>query len=88
MNLSLKHGYAWRRWKRIVCAKIPKRAGNMLLDKLRTIQLFEPDMNWSQGLVIGRRMIKAAEKNGTLHDSQWGCRPGRHALGAVMLKVM
>jgi endonuclease/exonuclease/phosphatase family metal-dependent hydrolase len=88
MNLSLRHGYAWRRWKRIVCAKIPKRAGNMLLNKLRTIWLFEPDFNWLQGLVIGRRMIKAAETNKTLHDSQWGCRPGRHALGAVMLKVM
>ena len=69
MNVSLEHGYAWRTWKRIVCAKIPKRAGNMLLDKLRTIQLFEPDMNWSQGLVIGRRMIRAAEKNKTLHDT-------------------
>ena len=28
-------------------------------------------------------MIKAAETNKTLHDSQWGCRPGRHALDAV-----
>ena len=60
----------------------------MLLDKLRTIQLLAPDMNWLQSLVIGRRMIRAAEKNKTLHDNQWGCRPGRHALGAVMLKVM
>jgi hypothetical protein len=88
MNLSLTHGYAWRRWKRIVSAKIPKRAGNMLLHKLRTIHLMEADFNWLQGLIIGRRMIKNAETNNNLHDGQWGCRPGRHAIGAVMLKVM
>ena len=28
----MTHGYAWKRWKRIVAAKIPKRAGNMLLN--------------------------------------------------------
>ena len=27
LNLSTKHGYAWRRWRRIISAKIPKRAG-------------------------------------------------------------
>jgi hypothetical protein len=76
MNLSLQHGYVWSHWKRIVSAKIPKRAGNMLLNKLQTIHLFKADFNWLQGLVIGRRMIKAAETNSTLHDNQWGCRPG------------
>jgi hypothetical protein len=88
LNLALKHGYAWQRWQRIVSTKIPKAAGNMLLNKLRTITLFEPDFNWTQGLVIGRRMIKSAEISDGLHDNQWGTRPGRHALGAVSLKVM
>jgi hypothetical protein len=88
LNLAVTHGYTWQRWRRIVSAKIPKRAGNMLLNKLRTIHLFEPDFNWCQGLIIGRRMIKEAETKKRLHDSQWGTRPGRHALGAVALKVM
>jgi hypothetical protein len=60
----------------------------MLLNKLRTIHLFEADFNWLQGLVIGCHMIKATETNNTLHDNQWGCRPGRNALEVVMLKVM
>ena len=60
----------------------------MLLHKLRTIHLFEADFNWCQGLVIGRQMIKEAGTNNCLHDNQWGTRPGRHALGAVSLKVM
>jgi hypothetical protein len=88
LNLSLEHGYAWKRWNRIVSTKIPKSAGNMLLHKLRTIHLFEADFNWCQGLIIGRRMIKEAEIKDRLHDNQWGTRPGRHALGAVSLKVM
>jgi hypothetical protein len=88
MNISLKHGYACGRWKRIISAKIPKPTRNMLLDKLRTIHLMEPDFNWLQRLIIGRRMIQKAETNNRLHDNQWGSRPGCHALGAVMLKVM
>jgi hypothetical protein len=48
----------------------------------------EADFNWLQGLIIGRRTIREAESKNRLHDNQWGSRPGHHALGAVMLKVM
>jgi hypothetical protein len=54
LNLSLQHGHAWTCWKRVASAKIPKRAGNMLLNKLRNIHLFEADFNWLQGLIVGQ----------------------------------
>jgi hypothetical protein len=31
LNLSLTHGYTWNRWKRILLAKIPKRACSKIL---------------------------------------------------------
>ena len=88
LNLSTTHGYAWRRWRRIISAKIPKRAGLLLLDKLRTIHLFEPDFNWLLGMLFGRRMLHAAHKFCFLHDSQFGSRPGRQALSAVLMKQL
>ena len=88
LNLATKKGYAWRRWLRIISAKIPKREGILLLDKLRTIHLFEPDFNWILGLLFGKRMLQSADRNGLLHDNQYGSRPGRHAIGAVLLKLL
>ncbi len=88
LNLSTQHGYAWRRWRRIVSAKIPKREGILLLDKLRTIHLFEPDFNWILGMIFGKRLLHSANHFHLLHDSQFGSRPGCHALGAVFLKLL
>ena len=88
LNLSTTHGYAWRRWRRIVSAKIPKREGILLLDKLRTIHLFEADFNWVLGMIFGKRLLHSANRSHLLHDSQFGSRPGCHALGAVFLKLL
>ena len=88
LNLSAKHGYAWKRWRRIISAKIPKRAGILRLDQLRTINLFEPDFNWLLGMLFGKRMLRNTHTFRLLHDSQYGSRPGRHALGAVFMKLL
>jgi hypothetical protein len=45
LSLSLAHCYAWKCWKIIVSTKIPRSAGNMLRNNLRTIHLFEADLN-------------------------------------------
>ena len=43
-----------------------------LLEKLRTINLFETDYNWLLGLVFGLHMVYSAENQHQLLDSQWG----------------
>ena len=49
---------------------------------------FEPDFNWLLGMLFGRRMLHAAHKFHFLHDSQFGSRPGRQALSAVLMKQL
>jgi hypothetical protein len=36
---------------------IEKKPGLFLLEKLRTIHLYEADYNWTLGLIFGRRMV-------------------------------
>ena len=48
----------------------------LILEKLRTINLFEADYNWLLGLVFGLRMVYSAEEQHQLSDSQWEARPG------------
>jgi hypothetical protein len=60
-QLALAHGYVWDRWKGIVSVMIENKPGLFLLEKLRTIHLYEADYNWTLGLVFGRRMVHEAE---------------------------
>jgi hypothetical protein len=71
-QLALTHGHVWDRWKGIVSVMIEKKPGLYLLEKLRTIHLFEADYNWTLGLIFGRRMVHDAEIQQHLNGSQWG----------------
>ena len=55
------------------------------MDKLRTIVLFEADLNY-MNKVIGREVMKTAEKNKTLADEQYGSRAGRKAIDQAINK--
>ena len=76
-NVALTYGHVYDRWKHIISVMIEKKPGLFLLEKLRTINLFEADYNWLLGLIFGLRMVYSAEDQQQLSDSQWGARPGR-----------
>jgi hypothetical protein len=76
-NVALTYGHVYDRWRKIVSVMIEKKPGLFLLEKLRTIHLFEADYNWLLGLVFGRRMVYGAEEQNHLSNGQWGARPGR-----------
>jgi hypothetical protein len=87
-QLALTHGHVWKRWQNMVSVMIEKKPGLFLLEKLRTIHLFEADYNWILGLIFGRRMVHNAEKQQHLNESQWGSRPGRSTEEALIHKVL
>jgi hypothetical protein len=60
-NVALTYGHVYDRWKNIVSVMIEKKPGLFLLEKLRTIHLFEADYNWLLGLIFGRRMVVGRE---------------------------
>ena len=67
---------------------IEKKPGLFLLEKLRTIHLFEADNNWILGLIFGLRMVYSAEDQKHLSHSQWGVRPGRSTEQPDLFKTM
>jgi hypothetical protein len=87
-QLALTHGHVWNRWKGIVSVMIEKKSGLYLLEKLRTIHLYEADYNWTLGMIFGRRMVHNAEKQNHLDDSQWGSPPGRSTEEALIHKIL
>jgi hypothetical protein len=87
-NVALTYGHVYDRWKQIVSVMIEKKPGLFLLEKLRTIHLFEADYNWLLGLVFGRRMVYGAEDQQHLFNGQWGARPGRSTEQPALYKTM
>ena len=69
-NVALTYGHVYDRWKQIVSVMIEKKPGLFLLEKLRTIHLFEADNNWLLGLVFGLCMVYIAEEQNQLSNSQ------------------
>ena len=87
-NVALTYGHVYDRWKNIVLVMIERKPGLFLLEKLRTIDLFEADYNWLLGLVLELCMVYSAEEQHQLLDSQWGARPGRSTEQLYLYKTM
>ena len=85
INIPMATGYAPIRWTKACDAMLLKKEGVTRVDKLRTIVLFEADFNYMNKF-IGREMMRAAERNGTMADEQYGSRTGRKAIDQAVNK--
>jgi len=64
---------------------IEKGKGNFI-EHLRIIQLFEADLNFVLHLIWGNRMIRNAQREQVLNDSQYSL-PGQTCQSAIWNKV-
>ena len=64
-NVALMYGHLYDCWKQIVSVMIEKKSGLFLLEKLRTIHLFEVDYKWLLGFVFGLHALSIVLKNKT-----------------------
>ena len=62
-----------------------KKAGVILVNKLRAILLMEADFNFGNK-VISRRIAEITEKYGTLAQEQYGSRKGHRAIECALNK--
>jgi hypothetical protein len=60
MNIPMQYGYLPSRWRTAVDALLLKKSGVMLIEKLRTIFLFQGDFNYMNKF-IGSQMMKNSE---------------------------
>ena len=87
MNLASITGHSFNRWKRLLDIMIPKKVNSFQADKLRLINLMEPDFNFFNGMV-SRKFMKSIKKKGLAAKEQYGSRKGHSAIAHAINKVL
>jgi hypothetical protein len=88
MSIPFQVGLAPNRWHRVTDIMLEKTAGDSCCHRLRIIALFESDLNHAKRIIIGRKLSHFLEDNQMLMDMQFGSRPGRRCISAVLKKVL
>ena len=88
MDLPMKHQFAPTRWCKAIQVLLEKDKGRPNVERLRTIQLVEADLNMVLKIIFGRRLVHHAEDKNFLPPSQFGSRPGVSCISAVFLKTL
>ena len=78
INLALRNGQSYQRWKKVANIMLEKEPGNPKIHRLRVIHLYEADYNLILALTA-RALVHHAEDNKLLNNNLYGARPGRTA---------
>ena len=62
MDLPIKYRFAPLRWLRVIQVLLEKDKGRPNVERLRTIQLVEADLNMVLKIIFGRRLVHHAGK--------------------------
>jgi hypothetical protein len=87
------HGYPTSNWmlsSQMACrhrCPPPEKSGVTLVEKLRTVVLFQGDFNYLNKY-IGRHMTKDGEEHEQLTWEQYGSREGNNAIDQALNKVL
>jgi hypothetical protein len=85
--IPLQTGYSPLRWHLAIDALLWKKAGVTLVEKLRTIVLFQGDFNYLNNY-IRHHMMKDGEAYEQLAWEQYGSREGNKAIEKALNKVL
>ena len=85
-DIPYRTGYVPSRWKQGINCMLGKGKG-FHVKNLRTILLYEPDFNFTNGRT-GRLAMENAEKHGTIPPEQYGSRKNHSAIDQALNKVL
>ena len=87
LNVVLKLGEPLERWLNGLTVMLEKERGNINIEKLRAICLFEADLNWVLKVIYAKRTMKNA-RNQNLIEPELFAVAGQSAPNATMAKIM
>ena len=87
LTTILKMGLPLERWLHGLTVMLEKERGNIIIDKLRAICLFEADFNWVLKKIYAQRMMDNARKH-DLVPPEIFATAGQSAPDATMAKLM
>jgi hypothetical protein len=86
-DIPLQTGYSLLIWRVAIDALLLKKSGVMLIEKLRTLFLFQCDFNYLNKY-IGHHMMKDGEAYEQLAWEQYGSREGKKVIEQALNKVL
>ena len=87
LNLIIRLGLPLERWLNGILLLLQKEVGNIDIDKLRAIILFEADFNWLLKMIFSKRLTSRAIENNTLPQEFFAMR-GRSAKDAILAQTL
>ena len=87
LNLVLSMGMLLKRWLHGLTILLEKEHGNINIEKLRAICLFEADLNWVLKVIFAKRMMANAQEN-HLVPPELFATAGSNAIRATLAKVL
>ena len=87
INYCIRHHYSLDRWKEIINCMIYKEPGNVKINRLRVIHIYEADQStlWANRW---RDQIRKAINDETMHPGQFGGLPGRSSTSVTFLEEL
>ena len=85
LNLMLRLGLPLERWLHGILLLLQKEIGNIDIDKLRFIILFEADFNWLLKMIFSKRLMARAIENDTLPQEFYAMK-GKSAKDAIITR--
>ena len=87
LNLVLSMGMPLKRWLHGLTVLLEKEHGNINIEKLRAICLFEVDLNWVLKVIFAKRMMANARENDLVPPEPFAT-VGSNAIRATLAKFL